>query len=118
MTVLDKEIKNLVQEQKNEGTASSVSITITQSSGSFEDEYEKFLDGKERARKRQRFEGEKPENFSCKISKFRHAFYTALPKVETFDRSSKLTVDKAVPLYPKNCSGSCNYCCGFTTVAS
>ena len=65
---------------------------MTQSSGSSEDEYEKFLDEKERARKRQQFEGEKAENFLCKISKFRHAFYTALAKVETFDRSSKLTV--------------------------
>ena len=48
-----------------------------------------------------RFEGEKAENFPCKISKFRHAFYTASTKVKTFDRSSKLTVDKAIPLYPK-----------------
>ena len=58
-------------------------------------------DEKKRARKRQRFEGEKAENFSCKNSKFRHAFYTALTKVKTFDRSSKLTVDNAIPLYPK-----------------
>ena len=101
MTGLDKEIENPVQEQEDEGTASPVSITMTQSSGSSEDEYEKFLDEKERARKRQRFEGEKRENFPCKISKFRHAFYTALTKVETFDRSSKLTIDKAIPLYPK-----------------
>ena len=44
---------------------------------------------------------EKAKYFPCKISKFRHAFYTALTKAETFDRSSKLTVDKAIPLYLK-----------------
>ena len=101
MTELHKEIENPVQEQEDEDTASPASITMTQSFGSFEDEYEKFLDEKERGRKRQRFEGEKAEDFPCKISKFRHAFYTALTKVETFVRSSKLTVDKAIPLYPK-----------------
>ena len=74
---------------------------MTQSSGGFKDEYEKFLDEKERARKRQRFEREKAENFPCKMSKFRLAFYSALTKVETFDWSSKLTIDKAIPLYPK-----------------
>ena len=79
---------------------------MTQSSGSSEDEYDKFLDEKERARKRQRFEGEKAENFPCKISKFRHAFYIALIKVETFDRSSKLTVDKTMSLYPKIVQGA------------
>ena len=73
---------------------------MTQSSESSKDEYEKFLDEKEQARKRKQFEGEKAEKFPCKISKFRHAFYTALTKVETFDRSSKLTVDKTIPLYP------------------
>ena len=74
---------------------------MTQSSESSKDEYEKSLNEKEQARKRQQFEGEKAENFSCKISKFRHVFYTALIKVETFDRSSNLTVDKTIPLYPK-----------------
>ena len=74
MTGLDKEIENPIQEQEDEGTASSASINMAQSSGSFKDEYEKFLDKKERARKRQQFEGEKAENFSWKISKFRHAF--------------------------------------------
>ena len=82
MTGLDKEIENPVQEQEDEGTASPASITMTQSSGSSEDEYEKFLDEKERARKRQRFEGEKAENFPCKISKFRHAFYTNKSRLE------------------------------------
>ena len=47
MTGLDKEIENPVQEQEDEGTASPASITMTQSSGSSEDEYEKFLDEKE-----------------------------------------------------------------------
>ena len=76
---------------------------MTQSLGSSKDEYEKFFDEKEQTRKWQQFEAEKPENISCKISKFRHAsnFYTALTKVETFDRSFKLTIDKAMPLYPK-----------------
>ena len=101
MTGLDKEIENPVQEQEDEGTASPAFITMTQSSGSSEDEYEKFLDEKDRAKKRQRFEEEKAENFPYKISKFRYAFYTALTKAETFDRSSKLTVDKAIPLYLK-----------------
>ena len=74
---------------------------MTQYSGSFENQYEKLLDDKERARKRQQFKGEKPKNFPCKISKFRHAIYTALTKVEIFDRSSKLTVDKAILFYLK-----------------
>ena len=74
MTGLDKEIENSVQEQEDEGTASPASINMTQSFGSSEDEHEKFLDKKERARKRQRFEGEKAEKFPCKISKFRRAF--------------------------------------------
>ena len=91
---------------------------MTQSSGSSEDEYKKFLDEKERASKRHRFEGEKPKNFPCKINKYRHAFYTALTKVKNFDRSSKLTVNKIISLYSKNCSGSCNCCYGFTTVAN
>ena len=100
MTGLDKEIENPVQEQEDKGRASPASITMTLSSGISVDEYEKLLDEKERARKRQRLAGEKAENFPCKISKFRHAFCTALTKVETFARSSKLTIDKAIPLYP------------------
>ena len=107
-----------LQVPEDEGIASPVFITMTQSLGSFENEYEKFLDEKERARKRQRFEGEKTENFPCKISKFRHAFYTVVTKVKTFNRSSKLTVDKAIPLYPKIVQEICNCCCGFTSVAS
>ena len=51
MTGLDKKIKNSVQEQKDEGTASPASINITQSSGSSEDEYEKFLDEKKTSKK-------------------------------------------------------------------
>ena len=68
MTGLDKEIEDPVQEQEDEGTAIPASITMTQSSGSSENEYEKFLDEKERARKRQQFEGEKAENFNVKLA--------------------------------------------------
>ena len=60
MTGLDKKIENPDQEQEDKGTASPASITMTQSSESSEDEYGngkdgKFLDEKERTRKRQRF---------------------------------------------------------------
>ena len=42
MTGLNKEIENTVQEQEDKGTASPASITMTQSFGSSEDEYERF----------------------------------------------------------------------------
>ena len=67
MTRLDKETKNPVQEQEDEGTASLASITMIQSSGSSENKYKKFLDEKEQAGKRLRFE-EKPENFLVKLA--------------------------------------------------
>ena len=68
MTGLDKEVENPVQEQEDEGTASPASIIMTQSSGSFEDEYEKFLNEKKRARKRQQFEGKNLKIFHVKLA--------------------------------------------------
>ena len=65
MTGLDKEIKI---EQEDEDTASPASKIVTQSSGSSEYKYENILDEKERARKRQQFEGEKAEIFHVKLA--------------------------------------------------
>ena len=37
-----------------------------------------------------------------KISTFKYEFYTELKEVEQYNCSSKLTVEDAIPLYPKN----------------
>ena len=97
MNGLDKEIENPVQEDDSMASPTAMSL----SSGSSEDEYEIFLDVKERSNKRQKCDIEKTRGLPSKINKFKQDFYAALTEVENFDRTSKLTVINAIPRYPE-----------------
>ncbi|KAM4049182.1 LOW QUALITY PROTEIN: uncharacterized protein ACNLHF_006937, partial [Anomaloglossus baeobatrachus] len=59
--------------------------------------FEKYLDHKDRA-KRSRIEESSPSRNTA--STFQQNFSCALKEIEKFDRSSKITVQQAIPLYP------------------
>lgn len=70
------------------------------SSSNEELDFDSFLDKMEVAKgKRRRISVTEPVN--VQIKKFQQEFYNALKEVEKYDRSSKLTVEEAILVYPE-----------------
>ncbi|XP_044134821.1 AP-4 complex subunit mu-1 isoform X1 [Bufo gargarizans] len=73
------------------------------SSSNKELDFDSFLDKMEVAKgKRRCISVREPVN--VQIKKFQQEFYKALKEVEKYDRSSKLTVEEAILVYPENVS--------------
>ncbi|KAM9307836.1 uncharacterized protein PAF06_011978 [Gastrophryne carolinensis] len=83
------------QEQEQFGPAAASSSSSTDE----ELDFEKYLDHKERA-KRSRIEKESHPSEDT-ASRFRQNFACALKELEKFDRSSKITVQQAINMYPE-----------------
>ncbi|KAM4037493.1 uncharacterized protein ACNLHF_016084 [Anomaloglossus baeobatrachus] len=90
-----KGLQNSQEEQEEFGRSATSSPS---SSTDEEFNLEKYLDHKDRA-KRSRIEEESSPSRNT-ASTFQQNFSCALKEIEKFDRSSKITVQQAIPLYP------------------
>ncbi|XP_075172075.1 uncharacterized protein LOC142243755 [Anomaloglossus baeobatrachus] len=90
-----KGLQNSQEEQEEFGRPATSSAS---SSTDEEFNIEKYLDHKDRA-KRSRIEEELSPSKNT-ASTFQQNFSCALKEIEKFDRSSKITVQQAIPLYP------------------
>lgn len=86
------------QEQEELGLASA---TISSASSDEEFTFEKYLDNMEQAKAKRCRREEDSSPIANRLSKFQQNFSLALKEVEQFNRSSKLTVHEAIPLYPE-----------------
>ncbi|KAM4053246.1 LOW QUALITY PROTEIN: uncharacterized protein ACNLHF_005976 [Anomaloglossus baeobatrachus] len=89
-----KGLQNSQEEQEEFGRPATSSPS---SSTDEEFNFEKYLDHKDRT-KRSRIEESSPSKNTA--STFQQNFSCALKEIEKFDRSSKITVQQAIPLYP------------------
>ena len=85
------------QEEVVEDEVSTMEDSTAMNVSSSEDEYEKLLDLREQSYKRQKLESQNTGN----PQKFRKDFQTALKEMESFNRTSKKSVQDVIPVYPE-----------------
>ena len=85
------------QEEVVEDEVSTMQDSTAMNVSSSEDEYEKLLDLREQSYKRQKLESQNKGN----PQKFRKNFQTALKEMESFNRTSKKSVQDVIPVYPE-----------------
>ncbi|KAM3934836.1 uncharacterized protein RB166_002224 [Leptodactylus fuscus] len=96
MAVRMKGLQNSQEEEQEEFGRPATSSPSSSTEEEFN--FEKYLDHKDRA-KRSRIEEESSTSKNT-ASTFQQNFSCALKEIEKFDRSSKITVQQAIPLYP------------------
>ncbi|KAM4044019.1 uncharacterized protein ACNLHF_008128 [Anomaloglossus baeobatrachus] len=79
----------------------SATAAISSSSSNEEFNFDKYLDDMEQAKRCRKEKDFTPSPVTSRLTRFHQNFSLAFKEIEKFNRSSKLTVHEAIPLYPE-----------------
>lgn len=93
-------MEKLINPEVQDEEASSITYQTSSSSDDEGQDFSKYLDRVE-CQKAKRFKAALKKPLDMKISKFKQEFFKGLKEVDKYNRSSKLTVEEVLPLYPE-----------------